>query len=86
MLHVCFWLVWRFMYDVPCYCAGSTRTHTPPICSLMIKYQRTAFDILLVEQDGSIGVTKVGYCSPHPTNACLPAFYMRKQYGIDFWE
>lgn len=49
-----------------------THTHNPPVCSLMIKYQRTALDILLVEQDGSTSVTKVGYCSPHPTKACLP--------------
>lgn len=61
-----------------------THTHTPPVCSLMIKYQRTALDILLVEQDGSTGVTKVGYCSPHPTNACLP--FTWEKNGIDFWE
>lgn len=53
----------------------------------MIKYQRTVLDILLVEQDGYTGVTKVGYCSPHPTKslpACLP--FTWKKYGRDFWE
>jgi len=51
----------------------------------MIKYQHTILDILLVEQDGSTGVTKVGYCGPHPTKS-LPAFYIEKKYGRDFWE
>ncbi len=71
-----------------------THTHTvraPPKCSLMIKYQRTALDILLVEQDGSTGVTKVGYCSLHP--ACLLFAHTHTQkkkniyiYTVYIWE
>lgn len=74
----------RMTFSVPVldkYAHTHTHTQTPPVCSLMIKYQRTALDILLVEQDGSTGVTKVGYCGPHPTNACLPFTCMRKKWN-----
>lgn len=78
-------------YDVFCYVLNIyTHPHTHAqfkplqnvMFSLMIKYQRTAHDILLVEQDGSTGMTKVGYCSTHPAYLLLTwGKNMRETFG-----